>query len=219
MIPWEWWGESLAYPETHARQHVRRQAILEGSGQECLALLEHQPVVTVGRREAPGTPSPALLAEQGISFFETERGGLATYHGPGQLMGYLLCSLPRHGLKLREVVGALEGGLIRFLAGHGIEAERQCGHPGVWVEGKKIGSIGLHLKHGVSMHGFCLNLSPAMDHFSLLQPCGLSPEAITSVDHWLSACPSASEAAPSVAREVLGAMAAIRHLDGTGARE
>jgi lipoate-protein ligase B len=134
-------------------------------------------------------------------------------------MGYLLCSLPRHGLKVRDVVGALEEGLIRFLADEGLEAGRDCGHPGVWVEGKKIGSIGLHLKHGVSMHGFCLNLSPTMEHFSLLQPCGLSPDTMTSMDQCLSRSPSAVEAAPRVAGKVLGAISELRRLDGTGGRE
>ena len=131
-LDWEWLGRRR-YGEVHAAQLARRAQIIAGQAPEVLWLLEHEPVVTVGRRPAPGTPDATTLAGHGIDLHHTERGGLATWHGPGQLVLYALVDLVARGLGVRGLVSALEDGVINTLAGLGLPATRRCGFPGVWV--------------------------------------------------------------------------------------
>ncbi|MEE2749923.1 MAG: lipoyl(octanoyl) transferase LipB [Myxococcota bacterium] len=197
-LNWQWWGTGLAYAATLSRQEGLREQVLNGLPSECLGLLEHREVIPVGKRPVPDLPAPADLHERGIDFHATRRGGLATWHGPGQLVGYLICAVGRRNWTVRGTVASMEEGLIQWLKSVGIQGSRHCGHPGVWVGEKKVGSIGLHFRKGVSIHGFALNLEPAGEGASLIEPCGLTRETLTSVRELTGAAPSARSAAPKV---------------------
>jgi lipoate-protein ligase B len=179
-MKWVWWGGSQPYLSTRDRQIALRKAI-QGGDEECIAILEHKAVITVGRRSVSGLPSPEDLAVRGIGFAKTERGGLATYHGPGQLIAYALVDVHKRKIKVRCFVDLLEEACIRFLGLQGLKAARVGGSPGVWVSGRKVAAVGVNFSRGVSMHGLSLNLAPDLQHFGLIQPCGFSPGLITSV--------------------------------------
>jgi lipoyl(octanoyl) transferase len=206
-VGWEWWGSGVPYGEAWERQRQRREAVTEGRAPGCLALLEHAPVITTGRRPAPGTPDAAALAALGIERFETDRGGLATYHGPGQLVGYAVVSLAAVGFGVRDFVCALEWGVIDWLAARGIEAGRRPGLPGIWVGRDKICAVGLNVSRGVTTHGFALNLSPDLSAFGLFVPCGVTDGGVTSLARLTGERAAPEAAAPSVAESV------IRRLD------
>jgi lipoyl(octanoyl) transferase len=144
--------------------------LIAGDGEETLLLLEHDPVYTIGRTRdqsslRPNLPHPVV---------ETNRGGQATFHGPGQLVGYPILDLNRRGRDLHRYLRFLEEFLIRICARHGVEASRQEGLTGVWVGQKKMASLGVGVKKWVSMHGFALNVEPAsLDGFSRITPCGI----------------------------------------------
>ncbi|MCB9759157.1 MAG: lipoyl(octanoyl) transferase LipB [Alphaproteobacteria bacterium] len=201
-LPWEWWGQGVPYGWAWARQKARRQGVIEGRAGECLALLEHRAVVTFGRRPAPGNPSPEALEAMGLEVFHTERGGLATWHGPGQLVGYLILDLRRRRLKVRVAVEAIEQGLIDWLRPHGVDAGRRAGWPGVWVGVDKIGALGLNIHRDVTMHGFALNLRVASEAFGAIVPCGVTDGGVTSLDRLVADAPGPVNAAPSVAEAV-----------------
>ena len=113
-VPWEWWGTDLPYAETLTRQEGLREEVLQGLPSECLGLLEHREVITVGRRAVGNLPTGPELHERGIDFHATRRGGLATWHGPGQLVGYLICAVGRRNWTVRGTVAGLEDGLIQW---------------------------------------------------------------------------------------------------------
>lgn len=142
-------------------------------------LLEHPPVITTGRRSVGGDVEPARVRAAGFELHETERGGLATCHEPGQLVGYLFFDASAVGV--HRTVAALEEGLIGWLRGEGIAAARREGYPGVWVGREKVAAIGLHFRRGVSMHGFALNLVNDLRGFALIVPCGLADAGVTTV--------------------------------------
>lgn len=142
-------------------------------------LLEHPPVITTGRRSVGGDVEPSRVRAAGFELHETERGGLATCHEPGQLVGYLFFDASAVGV--HRTVAALEEGLIGWLRGEGIAAARREGYPGVWVGREKVAAIGLHFRRGVSMHGFALNLVNDLRGFALIVPCGLADAGVTTV--------------------------------------
>jgi lipoyl(octanoyl) transferase len=199
-LAWEWLGR-VGYLDALGRQRARRDAILAGRADEVLWLLEHDPVVTTGRRAVDLDP-----ARIPWPIVATERGGLATFHGPGQLVGYLLADVGRRGLGVRRTVTALEGGVIAWLAGQRITAARRPDAPGVWVGRDKVCAVGLHFRRGVSMHGFALNLDVALASYAGFVPCGIADGGVTSVERLLGRSPSTIEAAPSVAAAVVRAL-------------
>lgn len=183
MTPLQWvWLGTVPYGEALARQRARRRAIQDRSARETIWLLEHPPVVTTGRRPAPGTPDAQALAAEGVELHATERGGLATYHAPGQLVAYLLVDIGRRGIAVRALVERLEDAVIDWLASRNIIAGRRSGLPGVWVGDDKVAALGLHIQHGVSMHGLALNLSVDLSGFRLIVPCGIRDAGVTSVE-------------------------------------
>ena len=199
------WLGRVPYRATHERQRVRREAVIAG-GQEAFWLLEHDPVITTGRRDAGALDAVALKAA-GIDLVATERGGLATWHGPGQLVGYLIVDLARRRLGVRTMVCAIEQGLIDWLAGQGVAAGRRTSFPGVWVGRDKIAAIGLHFRQGVSLHGFALNLTNGRDGFDRIVPCGITDGGVTRLADHLAGAPSPLEAHPGVASAVSDALA------------
>lgn len=201
MIEISWWGR-VPYAVALGRQRAARQAIIGGEGREYIALLEHPSVITVGRRPAPGTPSASDLRAHGIDFARIERGGLATWHGPGQLVGYVLVDVGGRGGGVRRTVGAVEEGIIDWLTTRGVAAGRRTGFPGVWVGTDKICAIGLHFKRGVSLHGFALNLTCDLDGFGRIVPCGITEGGVTALSLHSPQAPTPMEASWSVGRAV-----------------
>ncbi len=199
----EWLGR-LKYDWAHRLQHLRRDALIAGSQEDVLWMVEHDPVITVGRR---GVEVPAEdLRRVGIDFARTERGGLATWHGPGQLVGYLLVRTERRGWKVREVIHGIEAGLIQWLTRQEISAQVRERFPGVWVGENKIAAIGMNFHRGVSMHGFALNLNPDFAGYQWITPCGITDGGLTSVHRERGEAPTPEHAALGVGREVLNAL-------------
>lgn len=131
-------------------------------------LLEHPPVYTLGQAGRP----EHLLRDTGIPLVKIDRGGQITYHGPGQLVAYLLIDLHRRHLKVRELVSLMEQAVIDCLADYGLAAERREGAPGVYVGGAKIAALGLRVRNGRSYHGLALNVDADLTPFSSINPCG-----------------------------------------------
>jgi lipoate-protein ligase B len=164
-------------------QHRLVAARKEGRGEDVLILLEHPPVITLGRR-ADGshiTASPDLLARLGIQVRRVERGGDVTYHGPGQIVGYPILDLRGHRQDVGWYIHSLEEVIIRALADFGIAAQQVEGAVGVWVGDGKIAAIGARIESWVTYHGFALNVDPDLRHFDLIIPCGLRDRAVTSM--------------------------------------
>ena len=173
------------YGETLAMQQ-RLVERVRGSGDELayLVLVEHDPpVITLGRgrgREHVVAGAEELSA-LGIEVHESTRGGDVTYHGPGQLVGYPILRVDRHGRDVRGYLRDLEGVLIRVLGRFGVEAGRCEGLTGVWVGQGKIAALGIAVTRWVSYHGFALNVSPDLEHFRTIVPCGIRDRAVTSL--------------------------------------
>jgi lipoyl(octanoyl) transferase len=162
--------------ELQTRLRERRQA---GEIPDSLLLLEHPPTYTKGRRtEKADLPmGEEWYRSQGIEVHETSRGGRVTYHGPGQLVGYPIMGVGDVIAFLRT----MEAGIIRALADEGVEAEVREGLTGVWVGDRKIGSIGLHVSRGVTMHGFAVNVDGDLQPFEWIVPCGIENVRMTSL--------------------------------------
>jgi lipoyl(octanoyl) transferase len=152
--------------------------------EDVLLLLEHPPVVTKGRssKDAHLLASPELLAARGVELHEVERGGDVTFHGPGQLVGYPIIDLTRHKKDLHWYLRQVEEALIVALAAFGIQAERNPGLTGVWTQGRKIASIGVHARDWVTWHGFALIVSTDLSYFDLMVPCGIQAVTMTSIE-------------------------------------
>jgi lipoate-protein ligase B len=151
---------------------------------EFLILLEHPPVLTLGRwgRTENVLIDPDRLRRLGIDLVRCERGGQVTYHGPGQLVGYPVLNLNALHLGIRKYVFLLEEVIIRVLADYDLPAGRKAGYPGVWVGGEKIASLGLSVQGGIAFHGFALNYGVDLEPFHWIIPCGLSGVRMTSMD-------------------------------------
>jgi lipoyl(octanoyl) transferase len=193
----------IPYAEALELQEKQVEAVRQGVAGDTLFLLEHPPVITLGRRADPAhvlVPTPELCA-QGVELHTVTRGGDVTYHGPGQLVGYLVCDLAARGATdVHGFLRALEAGLIDALAALGLRAAARCGLTGVFMaepvgaQPRKIASIGIGLRGWVTYHGFALNVSTRLSDFARIVPCGLSQVKMTSVACELgSAAPTAAE--------------------------
>ena len=173
----------MPYDLTLKLQQRLTQARAEGDVPDVLLLLEHPPVVTIGRfrGEEDLIVPPEILTAEEIAVFHTNRGGGITYHGPGQLVGYPILNLKENGLGVREYIWKLETVIIKLLLGLGIQGQRVVKHPGVWVDEKKVCSIGIHVNRYITMHGFALNVSNDLRYFEYIRPCGLRSEMMTSL--------------------------------------
>ena len=198
---WAWLGRVPFGPIVAVQEDLRRQ-LLAGTGGETLLLLEHHPVITLGRSAAPAhvLAAGSDLERRGISVHQASRGGDVTYHGPGQLVGYPVVRIDR------GVVGhlrAMADGLIDVLAGLGIAAAWRRETPGLWIRtdsgDAKICSFGVNVHHRVAIHGFALNLTVDLDPFRLIVPCGLVGTVMTSIDRLTTRVPSIESLAHEVA--------------------
>ena len=172
----------VPYRETLAQMTARNAAIAAGEARELIWLLEHEPVYTAGT-SAQGSE----LLDPRFDVVEAGRGGRYTYHGPGQRIGYVLLDLKRRARDVRGYVHALEGWVIRTLAGFGVDSHRAEGRIGIWTQAPdgseaKIGAIGVRIRRWVTMHGFSVNLSPDLSHFAGIVPCGISEFGVTSLE-------------------------------------
>jgi len=155
---------------------------------DTLILVKHPPVITMGRNANLSSiiaPSQQLK-EMGIPVYETERGGDAAYHGPGQLVGYPVMSLKERGKNVHDYYSALEQVIIELLKRYDITAGRDHLYPGVWIGEKKIAAIGIAVKKWVTMHGFALNVFPDPWHTELIIPCGITGRSVTSLQELVS---------------------------------
>jgi lipoyl(octanoyl) transferase len=183
----EWLGR-IDYRSAWARQHELVAARAEASVPDTLLLLEHDPVLTLGRQADPGHVRAGAmeLARRGIELIRVERGGEVTYHGPGQLVAYPIVKLADRGVLLRPFVRALEGAMIETAAAFGVRAGRRERFPGCWCDAasiwaRKLGAVGLRLERGVSFHGIALNVTTRLEDFELIDPCGMPDVTVTSI--------------------------------------
>ena len=183
------------YPSVWKLQRVLVQARSKGDIPDVLLFTEHDPVFTLGRHgglENLCVPRETLQ-EKGIPCLSTDRGGDITYHGPGQLVGYPIISIPGRGRRVKAFVDTLEEILVLTLARFGIRAGRVDKNHGVWAGSSKIASIGLAVKNGVSYHGFALNVNMDLAPFSWIHPCGLKDSLTTSMVELIDDPPSPTE--------------------------
>lgn len=193
------------------QREVARQRISGAIPDDVLLLVEHHPVVTLGRssKQKNLVSSPAYLASRGVELFEVERGGDVTFHGPGQLVGYPIFDLKRHRRDLHWYLRTVEEALIRTLSEYGISGERSAGYTGVWTEGRKIASIGVHVRDWVTWHGFALNVTTDLSYFDLIVPCGIVGVEMTSISKETGASADLDAVSGIVARE-LGSLFDLR---------
>lgn len=173
----------MAYQAAYRLQGELVEQVAAGQRPGVLLLLEHDHVVTLGR----STKAYHLLVDKerlgalGVSVHETNRGGSATYHGPGQLVGYPILPTRSFGGDLHRYLRMLEEVLIRTVGSFGLLAGRVPGLTGVWIGDRKVAAIGVGVRHWVTMHGFALNVDPDLNYFGLIVPCGISDRTVTSM--------------------------------------
>jgi lipoyl(octanoyl) transferase len=180
----------------------------DASLEDHLLLLEHEPVYTIGR--TPDRSSLLGSAHLPYPLFSINRGGQATYHGPGQLMGYPIIDLRRCGHDLHKYLRWLEQLLIDLLAHYDIAAQRRESLTGVWVENRKIASIGVGVRHWITMHGFALNVCGDLSPFDHIVPCGINNVAITSMEKETKKSFTVAEVAPTLEKLALDSIVSLR---------
>ncbi len=189
------WGRR-EYRDAHAAMRALVEARRQGSVGDTLILVEHPAVVTVGVEGDDGE-----AAASGIEVVPVERGGKATYHGPGQQVGYPIVDLTPRGRDVRRFVGDVEEVVVRTVAPFGVRAGHVKGRRGVWVNGeRKIASIGIATDHWVTFHGFALNVDPDLSAFARFHPCGFDGGVMTSLARELGRPVSLAEVRPALLR-------------------
>jgi lipoyl(octanoyl) transferase len=220
----QWLGR-IDYRTAWAMQKALVERRAAGEVPDQLLLLEHPPVLTLGRHAdaAHVRATAEQLAARAIEVIRVERGGEVTYHGPGQLVGYPIIALSRRGLLLRPLVRALEVAMIEACASFGVTADRRDGHPGCWIDPlgpmpRKIGALGIRVERGVSYHGIALNVAPDLADFELIDPCGM-PDVVSTSIAQEAGWPPSDPSSPAVFRavEAAGAVVARALADRLGA--
>ncbi len=183
------------YAEMLRRQQETARAVEIGAAPGTVFLLEHAPTITLGRRanRANVLADAETLARAGVALVETDRGGDATYHGPGQLVVYPILNLTAWRPSVDWYLRGIEETVVRLLRHYGLTGERLPGYTGVWVRGAKVAAIGVSVRQWVSRHGLALNVAPNMEHWNLIIPCGIADKPITSLDRLLPSPPPMSE--------------------------
>jgi lipoyl(octanoyl) transferase len=172
------YADALAF-----QREVARARIAGDVDDDVLLLVEHPPVVTLGRsaKSAHMLASPEYLRQHGVEVHEVERGGDVTFHGPGQLVGYPIIDLKQHRRDLHWYLRQVEQFLIDALATYGLRCDRKAPYTGVWIDDRKIASIGVHARDWVTWHGFALNVATDLRFFDLIVPCGIPAVRMTSL--------------------------------------
>ncbi len=176
------WGK-LAYGPALVRQEEAVRLRSEGKTGDTLFLVEHPPVITFGRggKAEHLLASKEELARRGVELFHITRGGDVTFHGPGQLVAYLIADLTARGRDLHRFLRELEEAVIHFLEKYHLQGERIAGKTGVWVGKRKICAMGVAVRNWITFHGLALNVSILLDYFSLIVPCGLA-DPVTNME-------------------------------------
>lgn len=187
----------LGYEETLALQEEARSQVIAGAPEQLL-LVEHPPVITLGRR---GDVRHVL--ERRAPVLRVSRGGDVTYHGPGQLVGYPILDLGRRGRDIDRYLRALEDVLIAVARRFGLSARRQRGFTGVWLGNAKLAAIGVGIRRWVTMHGFALNVADLRSEFAAIVPCGLAGIGVTSLAEATGQCPAMADVEALVVDEFL----------------
>ncbi|MET0386349.1 MAG: lipoyl(octanoyl) transferase LipB [Polyangiales bacterium] len=171
-----------SYAGVLALQEETHKARVQGEVPDTLFLVEHEPVITLGRaaKQEHILASAAQLGERGIELHDIGRGGDVTYHGPGQLVAYPILDLRPDRCDVRRYVRSLEQVMIQVAESFGLSAERVDGKPGAFIEQRKFGALGVRISRWVTMHGIAMNVSTDLDAFSLIVPCGLRDTQVTS---------------------------------------
>jgi lipoyl(octanoyl) transferase len=191
----------IRYEDGLRLQERHVESILKENGRDTIFLLEHQPVYTIGRlrdqsslRDTSSLPHPV---------HETNRGGQATYHGPGQIVGYPILDLTQRGKDLHEHLRKIEDALIRACARFNVNAGRREGLTGVWVENRKLASIGVGVRKWISMHGFAINITrESLPPFFAITPCGISDVSMSCLENEAGRTISIQEASSAIASEL-----------------
>jgi lipoate-protein ligase B len=180
----------VAY-ETALRWQDQLAAEVRAGAPEALLILEHPPVYTLGRRPRYDhfLIPPDELRHRGAQVIETSRGGGVTFHGPGQVVAYPILNLRRRHIGPRDYAWYLEETMIKTIARFGIKGRRSPGRPGVWVDGAKLGALGVWLQGGVTSHGFALNVDLDLSWYDAIVPCGLEDATVTSLGRLLGHSP------------------------------
>ncbi len=179
--------ESLEYKKAYCFQLHLHNRVKNKDLPHAIMLLEHPPVITMGVRSKSENlyVDSMTLNHHNIDLIQSNRGGDITYHGPGQLVVYPIMNLEQLDYGVKSYVRQLEETVIQSLASYHILSNRKEGYPGVWVESQKIAAIGCKISQNVSMHGFALNVNTNLDHFSFINPCGLTGMGVTSMEKLL----------------------------------
>ena len=179
------------YGVAYEMQRTRRDEVESGKAPNTLYLLEHKPVITLGRKAEAHhlLRTSEEFSALGIDVFEADRGGDVTYHGPGQMVAYPIINLNQWRPAIRWYLRSLEEVLINQLAGYGLHAGRVEGYTGVWVGGAKVAAIGIGVHNWITFHGIALNVTPDMAHFGLIVPCGIADKPVTSLEQLLGKAP------------------------------
>jgi len=195
-------SDIIAYEHGLCLQEEQVAAILNGTGSDTIFLLEHQAVYTIGRlRDQSSLRDSSLLP---FPVHEINRGGQATYHGPGQLVGYPILDLNPRGKDLHEHLRILEEALIRSCQHFGVQAARRDGLTGVWVENRKIASIGVGVRKWISMHGFAINITKeCLPPFFAITPCGIDGVAMGCLEDEAGRGITVAEAVAVIEKELL----------------
>jgi lipoyl(octanoyl) transferase len=214
------WFGLVQYETAWEQQRAMFLSRLDGDCGDSVMLLEHPPTYTLGRRTVPDdlVYGPGECAARGIEIYKVDRGGRATYHGPGQLVGYPIMALGER-YDVLKYLRNLEEVLIRTAADFGVEAGRDPHHTGVWVGSNKIGAIGVKITRGITMHGFAFNVTTDLKMFEGIVPCGIAERWVTSLEAEagtrLSVKEVASHAAVHLA-EVFGRTLVWAHAEAMG---
>lgn len=200
------------YRDVYELQVERRKAVEAGQLGNALFLLEHTPVLTLGRNFAPSSllRSEEEIRHRGIDVFPVDRGGDVTYHGPGQLVAYPILNLQEWRPSIGWYLRSLETVIIRVLEEFGLSGTRLEGFTGVWVEGAKVAAIGVGLHNWVTFHGIALNVDPDMRHFGLIVPCGIADKPVTSMKQLLGRQPDMQKVMDTFEREFIRVFEAVR---------
>lgn len=171
----------LSYRDAWRVQHETHAAVVAGDAPPTLLFVEHDPVLTFGRKGGRDhlLEPEADLIRRGFELIDIERGGDVTYHGPGQLVGYPILPI---GRRVRDYLRRIEASIVGLADEYGVRAEGSPGYAGVWIGNDKLCAIGVAVKRGVSFHGFALNVSTDLSHFETIVPCGLDGTGVTSLE-------------------------------------
>lgn len=202
------------YPTAHALQEDLVARRRDGLDEDVVLLLEHPETITLGRRPVEG----GVLDASGVPVVQVERGGFATWHAPGQLVGYPIVALDGERRDVHRHLAAIEDAVIAALGDLGVAAGRDPRNTGVWIDGHKVCSIGVAIRHWVSWHGLALNVSNDLAGFARIRPCGFDAEVMTNLAAHLHPCPSVDAVADVLVPRLAAGLGAsgVRHVTVAG---